>query len=263
MKKYILSVAIVFLIPFSAFGAFDNDLKYGSTGTEVLELQEFLTDLGLYNGPITGNFYSLTQSAVKKFQAKEAITPVSGYFGKLSRAKANEVLTSQTPETEEVQTVAPPEKEDLTKKVADLQEQIKILTQNQTTVIQQQAQVLGSINKQPEQMTTPEIKKEIVVELGDSLYNDATGVYDNFVVSYLEDGRVVKGIEVTFSADDTGVFNLNAKRGTTGVTRDLDGKIHAQYMPKNTGVRTITLTANGVSTTIKLPGQKEGFKTAE
>lgn len=100
--KHILTlfVGVVLLVtPFSAFAAFDTNLSYGATNsTQVTELQEFLTDQGFYAGPITGNFFSLTQTAVKRFQTAEGITPVSGYFGPLSRAKATELLNIPTSE---------------------------------------------------------------------------------------------------------------------------------------------------------------------
>ena len=61
--------AVAFLVlPLIAFASFSRDLQYGSTGSDVTELQEFLTVQGNYSGPITGNFYSLTRQAVVKFQ---------------------------------------------------------------------------------------------------------------------------------------------------------------------------------------------------
>ena len=74
--------------------SFEKDLYYGMLGnSQVKELQEFLTDQGLYSGPITGNFFSLTLSAVKKFQTAKSISPQFGYFGPLSRRKANAAIS--------------------------------------------------------------------------------------------------------------------------------------------------------------------------
>lgn len=77
---------------------FNNNLYWGihQNSQDVLKLQQFLTDQGLYSGPVTGNFLSMTSAAVQAFQIKEGIAPVTGYFGPLSRTRANEILTSQT-----------------------------------------------------------------------------------------------------------------------------------------------------------------------
>lgn len=167
MKKLTLLAVSVALIPSLAFGAFSNDLFYSSTGPETSELQEFLTDQGVYSGPITGNFYSLTQTAVKKFQQSNGITPVSGYFGPLSRAKANELLAASTPANESsatpVSDVA--DTNDLLAQIAQLQALLSDLqqTQNEQTAqqnqqINQQNIILGAIQKN----TTP-IPEPIVI----------------------------------------------------------------------------------------------------
>lgn len=68
---------------------FSKDLYFGmQNDSEVTKLQEFLTSEGVYSGPITGNFFSLTLKAVKNYQTQEGISPAAGYFGPVSRAKA-------------------------------------------------------------------------------------------------------------------------------------------------------------------------------
>lgn len=104
MKK-LLSISAILgfaLVPALAFASFDRNLTYGSKGEDVTELQEFLTDQGLYLGPITGNLYSLTVAAVKKFQKRENITPVSGYFGPKTRTRANSILLSEISDSEDI-----------------------------------------------------------------------------------------------------------------------------------------------------------------
>lgn len=94
MKKYL--VISLLLFPLFSSASFSKDLYYGVRGdAEVQALQEFLTEQNLYTGPITGNFFSLTLQAVKALQARESITPTSGYFGSLTRAKVNNILVSQ------------------------------------------------------------------------------------------------------------------------------------------------------------------------
>jgi len=101
-KKYfcfiVITVGLVILFPQASFGAeqFSRDLYFGlQQDLDITKLQEFLSDEGLYSGPITGNFFSLTLKAVKAFQAREGITPVAGYFGPKTRMRANELLSVQ------------------------------------------------------------------------------------------------------------------------------------------------------------------------
>lgn len=122
MKKQILiSFGLLILLPSIAFASFDADLHYGSTGSAVTALQEFLIDQGVLKGQATGNFYSLTLKAVKEFQKAEGINPTSGYFGPTTRTVANQILLAQVPNSEGNATV--------TKSGVDLSQQ-----QNQTTV---------------------------------------------------------------------------------------------------------------------------------
>ncbi len=77
---------------------FKNDLYFGlRNNEEVRNLQQFLLDQGVYNGPITGNFFSLTLQGVKNFQKRQDISPMAGYFGPKSRKAANDLLMKQAP----------------------------------------------------------------------------------------------------------------------------------------------------------------------
>jgi hypothetical protein len=67
---------------------FVNDLMLGSKGSDVIELQKFLTSQGVYSGPVTGNFGPLTLEAVKAYQAKENL-PSTGYVGTMTRESLN------------------------------------------------------------------------------------------------------------------------------------------------------------------------------
>lgn len=101
MKRMIAVLVLGFLLlPAATHAAFDTDLRYGSSGAPVLELQEFLTAQGVYTGPISGNFYALTLAGVKSLQAKLNVTPQSGYFGPLTRAEANNLLSADLKESD-------------------------------------------------------------------------------------------------------------------------------------------------------------------
>jgi len=67
---------------------FTKFLAVGYTGAEVTALQQKLTALGIYAGPVTGYFGPLTRAAVKTFQTKNGISPV-GYVGPGTRAALN------------------------------------------------------------------------------------------------------------------------------------------------------------------------------
>lgn len=78
---------------------FNTDLKLGMRGTEVTALQKALLLTKDFYGDFygdyldTGYFGKVTLASVKRFQAKYGI-PTTGYVGKLTRGKLNE-LTSK------------------------------------------------------------------------------------------------------------------------------------------------------------------------
>ncbi len=67
---------------------FSSPIRYGERSYDVTELQTRLTQLGVYNGPITGYFGSLTYAAVIQFQAENGLQQV-GSVGPLTRALLN------------------------------------------------------------------------------------------------------------------------------------------------------------------------------
>lgn len=170
MKYLKVTILFIFLLPCLSLAAFNVDLKYGSTGSEVTELQEFLTDRGYYFGPITGNFYSLTRSAVKKFQEVNDISPAYGYFGPLTRNKINEILSveeakEQTQEVQEKGSVSSSIKNDqatsLQKQIDTLLSQIQQLNtqvQNQTK-IQEEVRWIQQETKQIQQETKTAVEQ--------------------------------------------------------------------------------------------------------
>ncbi len=76
----------------TAVGAsFTTDLTVGSTGPQVVALQQMLVAQGhlvMPAGVAYGYFGSLTKAAVMRWQAANGV-PATGYFGPISRAKAN------------------------------------------------------------------------------------------------------------------------------------------------------------------------------
>ena len=91
---------------------FTRDLQMGVTGEDVKCLQQYLNGAGFTiastgagaPGKETGEFKTLTQAALIKWQTANGITPASGVFGPKSRAKyivlyANSTVTPSTPST--------------------------------------------------------------------------------------------------------------------------------------------------------------------
>lgn len=96
-KFLIIPAVIIFLFSQAAFAAtFSRDLYFGlRNDSDVVRLQNFLKEQGYFKYPqSTGNFFTATLDAVKKFQMANAIQPIAGYFGPVSRAKANELISS-------------------------------------------------------------------------------------------------------------------------------------------------------------------------
>ncbi len=75
----------------SASYQFNRNLYYGlRADADVSALQDVLRNLGFFSPVIsTGNYFSVTVDAVKKFQTANGIAPASGYFGPLTRARVN------------------------------------------------------------------------------------------------------------------------------------------------------------------------------
>lgn len=96
--KYLL--LILLLLPLFTHASFDVNLQYGSQGKEVVKLQNFLRDQNTFDGESTGNFYNVTKIALIAFQLREWIVPAAGYFGPLTRERANEILREQVPPQE-------------------------------------------------------------------------------------------------------------------------------------------------------------------
>ncbi len=76
---------------------FSGNLSLGTRSDAVLELQNYLASIGLFNGPFTGYYGRLTRAAVIAYQRANGL-PATGFFGPLTRAKvnANASVTAQT-----------------------------------------------------------------------------------------------------------------------------------------------------------------------
>lgn len=76
---------------------YTRDLTIGSSGADVTALQNTLIAAGdSIAAGATGYFGSQTQSALAKWQAANGISPASGYFGPITRAKISSTSMTTT-----------------------------------------------------------------------------------------------------------------------------------------------------------------------
>ena len=70
---------------------FDKDLYFGLINNEgVRALQSLLNKLNLYQGPVNGNFFAMTLSAVKKYQKENGLKN-TGFVGLFTRKALNQL----------------------------------------------------------------------------------------------------------------------------------------------------------------------------
>lgn len=75
-------------------------LRSGCDGAAVRELQQNLTTLGVYNGPVTGRFRQLTKNAVVNFQRENGINPI-GVVGPQTKRAIRLALNQQVNQPQE------------------------------------------------------------------------------------------------------------------------------------------------------------------
>ena len=81
---------------------FTSNLTIGSTGSEVVALQDLLISRGhlvMPAGVSKGYFGPLTQQALAKMQAANGISPAVGYFGPITRNFVNSLVVVTPPST--------------------------------------------------------------------------------------------------------------------------------------------------------------------
>lgn len=247
MKKLILTgLFALLLFPLVSFASFDTSLKYGSSGTSVSSLQDFLQDQGDYKGKIDGRFGLGTLRAVETFQTANSLKP-DGYFGIASRGVANTLLTaeiqpSNDAEQAETGTITTPtvdgctgttgyststghpcDGSTVTPQTNDTgtQSAINSLT-GQVQALTQKVQQQTIIQQQIEQNTTPIATTPNPVVQSPNMepishaydltleFGDPTNPYTDVLVY----GDPLKGSEVMFSITDNGL--LTSDIGTTG-----------------------------------------------
>src|SRR3989344_3853649 len=161
---------------------FTNDLQLGSTGPDVSALQEFLINQGVLSGQATGNFYSLTLKAVKDFQTKQGITPVSGYVGPTTRGVINQILGMQTSNNDANAIV--------TKPVTDLSQQQNTFTLPNGAVVNSNGDVITPAQTIPQQnQTITQQNKTLSISIG-TVTTNTTSVHIGWNTNIPTDSKV-------------------------------------------------------------------------
>jgi peptidoglycan hydrolase-like protein with peptidoglycan-binding domain len=89
-QAFINSHAATASAPTTETAPITKNLAVGSQNSQVTTLQTILAKLGFFTNTVTGYFGSITQAAVKAFQASKGIEQV-GSVGPLTRAALNAV----------------------------------------------------------------------------------------------------------------------------------------------------------------------------
>lgn len=82
-----------------------GNLRVGSRGSEVTQLQQYLKSLGLYSGNIDGIFGPQTQNAVRSFQTQQGIS-ADGIVGPITRSRMSSGTGQANPRDAAIDTLA-------------------------------------------------------------------------------------------------------------------------------------------------------------
>lgn len=193
----------------SSSSSSSNIMKFGDYGDNVTELQLRLTELGFYNGPVTGYFGEQTEAAYIRFQ-KAAGVYVDGIAGEGDR----EILYSDDAPTGNIAEIGTNTEETDTEADTDIETDTETTTENTTF----ETCVNGSYN-------------DDVYEIQSKLANlgyfteEATGYYGDLTESAVKMFQLENGLEVTGQVDEItykAIFNSKAMEKTE--TENTDNK---------------------------------------
>ncbi len=244
MKKILIGLVLgLMLVPSLVFASFDVNLKYGAKGDVVKELQDFLIEQGVMTGNSTGNFYSVTLRAVKAFQTANNL-PSTGFFGSMSRARANQLLAlSDTAEQAETGTITPPvvqvaQVQDTAtqQQIAALNAQVALLNQQAQTQTQYQQQIATNTTPIPIPIPVPE-NHQYSISSKVAYSNDAG------VLSYREDNTLRKWYYSQEFGSETANGAIELKVLDNGIPIDLTNNIlETSSTVPNTEMSTLVIT---------------------
>ncbi len=274
MKKYYIGFLVFAITPAFTFASIDTNLKYGSKGQEVIELQEFLISHNFLKGTPTGNFYSLTRNAVIAYQKSINVT-ASGFVGPLTRAQINSALASQgaisnNAEVAETKKVTPPV--DTSKQVNEPVKQQVVEQQNTTPVTNQVASTI--VPSQP-QVQIQKVQGPAEISIQSNVCNlsstnlKTTYSLDSLLSNGNIDGRIVMNAYVLtqekqnyYSDNPSDVMTITTSNHINDKTLNGSGNTSpcGYYYPHElhattTGVYTVTYSIDGLEKSVTITVQ--------
>lgn len=172
----------------SSSSSSSNVMQFGDYGDNVIELQLRLTELGFYNGPVTGYFGEQTEAAYIRFQ-KAAGVYVDGIAGEGDR----EILYSDDAPTGNIAEVGTSIEETDVENEAETENEIETETTTESTTFE--TFVNGSYNDDVYKIQT---------ELANLGYftEEATGYYGSLTESAVTQFQLDNGLEATGEVDE-------------------------------------------------------------
>ncbi len=166
---------------------FSRDLQMGVTGDDVKCLQQYLNANGYVisstgagaPGKETGEFKSLTQAAVIKWQMANKLSPATGYFGPKSRQAYNALINGGSVTSTPKPTDSSSLQSSLEKQLAELEAKLKSQSNNPAPV--KTTPVATSVAGELKSVTT--LLRDAEEEVAD---NDDAEDYDDAVDSLVE-----------------------------------------------------------------------------
>lgn len=210
-------------------------LKVGSYGDKVTELQYRLTELGFYNGDITGYYGELTEAAYKRFQKAAGLYP-DGIAGE----NELEILYSSSAPTGNIAEVGTPEPDSNTEDTTDSSDNTTDVefTSTYTTgdsdynvfLIQSELIELGYLDDEATgyygEMTQSAVVK---FQLENGL--NTTGDVDEATYTVLFSSQALANPYTEDSGDRKVVYNPNATNPSTNTTNTTEGTTPAVISP--------------------------------
>lgn len=157
-----------------------NVLKLGSSGEKVTKLQNRLTELGFYDGPVTGYFGEATEEAYKAFQTAAGVT-VDGISGESDQ----DILYSDSAPTAEVEETEAPTEE--TTEATEPETEPETVDDGIYMVGEQDEEVVNIQNR--------------LAELG-YFYEDSTGYFGDLTLAAVTAFQNANGLEATGEVDE-------------------------------------------------------------
>ncbi len=202
---------------------FTMDLTVGSTGSEVVALQQMLVAKGFLTMPAgvaMGYFGEATRSAVAAWQAANGITPASGYFGPITRAKVNSmvVVTPGNPSNPSNPSNGQAGDVTVTSRSSG--------TDNQVIEGSSNTKVLGfDVKAQGSDVNVTSVRVEMEHTDSDTASSDRLTRYaDSVAIMY--NGKVVGSADASEFSKDSNVYSRNIAVSGASVSEDQTGRFY-------------------------------------